>query len=475
MPTEPSTRATSAKPLTSSMRSRRSAAQLPMAALHRLHAAERHVRIERRDRGSRAPWSARTDRRRREARRASRAARCRCPRETGRTGGTSRARGDAVSPRCRTSPTMPTTVRHTESASPPPSRTRRPSASPSGQTCRASVRFTMIAPGAPSRSLAAKSPALQHRNPHRLEVAGAHDLPIGRVPIGWAAAARPPCPSSDERPVADLEPSGHRQRAHRGRRAHARDGPQPLDQALVKPSLDVVGLIPNRRELHPRREQALGHESRVDLSEAKEALHQEARPGHEHERDGHLSRHKCLTDALAAPARGPGASPVGQCAREISAHRVQRGRQPEQDAGEQGDAERVAEHPQVDPDRIQPRHRGRRGEHQSLHPPDRQQQARPVRRPPRAAALSVSSWRTSRDRPGPERRPERDLPLPRLRPREQQARHVGARDQEQQRHGAKQHQQRGPHLAHDRLRAPRWRCRRTRACTPSDTTPACRA
>ena len=45
--------------------------------------------------------------------------------------------------------------------------------------------------------------------------------------------------------------------------------------------------------------------------EAKEALHQEARPGHEDERDGDLPGHEGVPDPLAGPAGRSGTSPVG--------------------------------------------------------------------------------------------------------------------------------------------------------------------
>ena len=143
-------------------------------------------------------------------------------------------RGDAVSPRCRTSPTMPTTVRQTESASPPPSSTRRPTASPSGQTCRGERPVHDHRARRAEPVGGGEVPALQQRNAH-----GARSSPgLTTCQSAGCQSARKrrrgACPSStnDQSPISSLPVIGSARAA--AAELHARDVPQALEQARVE-------------------------------------------------------------------------------------------------------------------------------------------------------------------------------------------------------------------------------------------------
>ena len=145
------------------------------------------------------------------------------------------------------------------------------------------------------------------------------------------------------------------------------------------------------------------------------------------------------------------ASAIGQGVGQVVTHGMERRGHPEQDAGEQREAEGEQQHPSVDarPPRAA-------GSTQAPRAPARSRPTRPSIAPivPPATAsstLSVRSWRISRVRPAPS---AVRSAISRWRDSargEQQAGHVRARDEQQQRDRAAADEDRGPHVAHDLL------------------------
>ena len=166
-------------------------------------------------------------------------------------------RAGAVRPRWWTSPTTPTTVRQIESASPPPSSTRRPTGSCPGQTCSGERPVHDHDARTADPVGVGEVASLQQRNAHGAEVPRCSP-PANRPDANrWEAAARRPGPRA--------RTTSHRSRACRSwaapapQRPTARRARAPADRAARDRSPVGRALVWNRTggELDPRGEQPL--------------------------------------------------------------------------------------------------------------------------------------------------------------------------------------------------------------------------
>jgi hypothetical protein len=126
------------------------------------------------------------------------------------------------------------------------------------------------------------------------------------------------------------------------------------------------------------------------------------------------------------------------------------GERPEDDGGHEGDAEGEDEHHGIEPEAHQVLRRLRHEPHQQRHARGRERRAEAAAGEPEHEALGQHQAHDPAAA-RPERAPQRELPLPRRPARQQQARHVGARDHQHEGDRAEHHQKRAPRLAHQVL------------------------
>ena len=134
----------------------------------------------------------------------------------------------------------------------------------------------------------------------------------------------------------------------------------------------------------------------------------------------------------------------------VAARGVERRNDAEEQAGEQGCAKGIRDHLPVDGNVREPREARRRQGLQEIRAPRRDQQAGGAADQAEQQAFGQHLAQQSAP-PGAERRPNRQLALPRGRAGEQQVRDVGAGDQQDEAHRTEQDDQRPLDVTHDLL------------------------
>ena len=239
------------------------------------------------------------------------------------------------------------------------------------------------------------------------------------------------------RPVA-----GERDVAGEARRGDARDGSHALEhrsrrhrRTRRRSGRRRVRRVAER-DADAQRQHRIGIESGVQRGELLNTADHQPGADEQHDRERHLGDDERASQplgSLAAAAARRLLQRVGQ-ARHA---RVNGRRKAEQDAAGERDGDRKQRdaHVHARLDEARKRHRARRHEHADGEPRDQQTGNRTRRR----EHASFGDELTQQPRPpGAERRSNGDFTLPRLRSRDEEVRHVGARDEEHE--GDRRHQ-----------------------------------
>ncbi len=292
--------------------------------------------------------------------------------------------------------------------------------------------------------LGAEEPPGDERNPERPEVIVARHAQLRRGLVG-AFGGAPDAHAAAEGKARQREPEDRRGRLRSGQSAHAR---QELPRELALAGfVRITGL--GKRQIE--REDLLGAETRVDGGQAREALDEKARADEEDERDRDLPGHEHAAQPNGAARRGGVAAPAPERPHRPGPESAERGSETEHEGGRQRPARGEAEHAPVDPHLGEARHVRGRQAHDRVERHGRERQARGGAGGREDEALGQELPRQPRAA-RPEGRADRDLGAAAGGPDEKQVRDVRARDQGHEPDGAEQHEQRGPHLAHESLR-----------------------
>ena len=236
----------------------------------------------------------------------------------------------------------------------------------------------------------------------------------------------------DDRCPGDVESrrrisAAPRQGIHCRHRFDARDpGQRPLgvfrEAGLVRRfRVPVLG----QRRLE--RDQTIGHEPGVAVHDLAHGAEQERRAREQGQRDRDLAHDEGAAQPLAAATGRPAAAALDERLAQIAAHRLQRWRQTEQHAGQHGQQHRGHERRAIERRHERLRQLRRHGEAQPLHDVE-------AHRDPDHAAGQGEQHALGQQlaqhphAAGAERRADRHLLRPLLRPRDQQVRHVRRRD-----------------------------------------------
>jgi hypothetical protein len=174
-------------------------------------------------------------------------------------------------------------------------------------------------------------------------------------------------------------------------------------------------------------------------------------PGADQQHDGerHLADDERASRIRAARADGTAAGGANR-SRDAAAAGAQRRHEAEQHAGADRDHDREGEHAQIDRHLREARNAGRAERHQRPRAPRGSDEAGgPAEQAEQGALGEELADQAGAARA--ERRPDGDLARARLRPRQQQVRHVDAGDQQHEADRAKQHEERLPDVAHHPL------------------------
>ncbi len=279
----------------------------------------------------------------------------------------------------------------------------------------------------------------EDRDAQRLEIARRGDPLLGE----GLFAARILAPLDAEPPVG---PSAERDVADQGCGLDARERLRALTHLAEEGGLLLRLRVAAGRQEEIAADHALGVETLVDGEQPVEAAQEQAGADEQGERERHLGHDERAAQALAGrPAGGPARAffhHLGQ----VRPRGAQRREEAEEQPREEGQGQRETQDLRIDrglgeprhaarAERAQTRHAGPGHEHTAAAANERQQQALDQQLPHEAPARRA------------ERRPDGDLPPPHRRAREQQVRHVGARDEEHHGHGAGEGDEEGPRIA----------------------------
>ena len=194
-----------------------------------------------------------------------------------------------------------------------------------------------------------------------------------------------------------------------------------------------------------QRDDVLGREARIDREQPFEAADEQPGAGQQHQRKRNFGGDQPSAETTARRAALPLAHRVCSGRENCSA-----GSRPNASAVTVVSAAANSSDPAVDRGLVQTQHAAGASATMPACPSAR---ARRRRRPRCAASmrLSATSCRTSRRAAGAERRADRELPLALHAAREQQARHVGAADDQHEDDRAEHHEERQADVAHQVL------------------------
>ena len=279
-------------------------------------------------------------------------------------------------------------------------------------------------------------PSLDERNPHRFEVAGRHRARVGFGPIG--ELVRLTLFGSDHagRDV-HTQWERHRQRC-RVDFGHRRDA---LESAIVEHPRGLFR-VAVQAQVRAQHDDVFRLEPGVDQLSVADASEHERCPDEEHERDGNLHDDEGVSEREPAKeASRPRRHRLGlQRGDELTAARLQSGREPEHDAAHDRDHKREEKDASVQSEVESDRERERRFERQNrFRRPVRDQKSERAAESRQQHALRQQLARQSPPRRA-EREPDRDFALTGRRARERHVGDVGARDQEHETHDRHHHQ-----------------------------------
>ena len=283
--------------------------------------------------------------------------------------------------------------------------------------------------------------AAHERDTHRAEVVAAHDADVGDRLLALRRRG----------PIRHTEP---RRRAQAVERQEA--------DAAGRDDAGHVGQVPNQllEEAHPRRVLAVGRarqrdlhrqylvraEPRIDRQQALEAADEQA--GAREQDDGQRDLDDHQRRAQAAAPRAAAAHAVLQRVVEIGPRRRHRRCEAEEHGRGERDEHREGQDPAVERRRLEPWNGellgGRR--EQRLKTPGRDEHAA-GRAGPRERDALDEQLPHEPETAGAERRPHRQLALPRRRARQEQVGDVGAGDEQHEADRAGQRAERRPHGA----------------------------
>ncbi len=275
-------------------------------------------------------------------------------------------------------------------------------------------------------------PAGQDRDFHDLEEIRRDHKTVDALPAVARGRVHAAAYEDARRVDAAGEERGIRQR----RRAHSGHGRDPFEQPAVQRSR-LFFVIPVQLRLYPKQQQIVRVESDVDVPEILQRPEKQPRAHEEHERDGHLGdEQRPAQDAL----RGCNAARVlFERGAHVAARRAEGGRDAEDNAGHEGDAEHEHEHAPVQQRRLP------LGTRQQLFAPVAHENAEAAadRREQQAFGQQLANHPQPRRT---EREPDRQFLLTRRRAGEQQVRDIRADDQQHQKDDDAENR-RGPQLA----------------------------
>ena len=284
----------------------------------------------------------------------------------------------------------------------------------------------------------------QHRDAHRLEVAIHHDAEFGD---GYALVRTGLIGPADWAVVAG---GADRQQADRTRVRDARQRPHAIEESELESADRFVAVGDKRRHADAEGQDRRARDAEVLRLQAQQALHHQARGGHERQSQRHFGDDQQPARRSGAAGGGAATAARSNHAVQIGAQQVNRRRESGDQPGDDRDHQRKAEHAGVEGDRGEPREVGRRQRHedaqQSPGEADADQAAKHAERDRLAHHLPEQPAPT-----GAERGADREIALAHDRSRQQQVRDVGAGDQEQQRGGREQHPQPARRILGDHL------------------------
>ncbi len=285
-----------------------------------------------------------------------------------------------------------------------------------------------------------QAPALQ-RCPDRGEVigrdAGDRDLLID-VGRGGRRAV--------DGEIEDGSLSAHRQ--HR-RRRHGSDAGQcakavfELGHAIA----DLLGaLVALALERQAEGHRVLRREARVHAHHRREAADEEARTGQQDHRERHFGHDEGRPHPMTPRGGAAAAGALAQARGDAAAGRLERGQQPERDARQQRDRDRVGDDQTVETDLAEQRDVRGLGRHEGARRPGGEDEADTRAREPQHERLGQQLPEEPGAR-GAEGGAQRELLLARRGAREEQVGHVGAGDEEHEADGTQEDEQGPSHVA----------------------------
>ena len=240
-----------------------------------------------------------------------------------------------------------------------------------------------------------------------------------------------------------------------------------LESLVEEPHHLRVLLVAGGRKVDAGGQDAFAREARIDAAERPEAPQHQ--PGADEQDDGErdLRNDEDLPEPPRPRSRAALARAllerlldVGARAGEGRGQAADRGRQDRDQCREAEDGRAQAHAPEG-------REVRRREGDEELHAPAREEQAEGAAEKRQKQVLRHELPQDPRPR-GAERRPDRELPDPGGPAREQQARHVGARDEQNERHRSEENEEDRPHLART-SRGARARDARSSPCRGPET------
>ena len=233
----------------------------------------------------------------------------------------------------------------------------------------------------------------------------------------------------------------HREKGDAGRLLDARERTDARERVREEAGSLRWRRVTNRRRLHARREHAVGVESRIDVLQAHEAANQETRADEQNQRQRHFRDDE---PAENAPRPRPAAVAAAFAKRLIDrARRHDRRHEAEDQARGEGDGHRHGEHRQVERDLIESRHRYAIGNERDQPAVKRKRQRQPGDAA-RGAEQQALAEQLREETPASrtERGADAELALAHRASRQEQIRHVHARNQQHQKNGTSQDEER---------------------------------
>jgi len=188
-------------------------------------------------------------------------------------------------------------------------------------------------------------------------------------------------------------------------------------------------------------------ESRVELVQPEQAAAEQAGAREQHERQADLEHDEQAAPPVTTGSVAGTVAAILECFRRVDAGSLEGGDQAEGHAGAEGEQAGKGEHRAVHGNFLQPRQSLRRQGDQCAHAAVAHEHAQRATEHGNQQAFAEELAHNAAAT-GAEHDADRDFPVPRAGPGQQQVGHVHAGDQEQEGDGAQQHEQQRLHAAH---------------------------